>query len=255
MIKTKKVIYRRKQKRQSFLKKKWFWDVFLILVLCVCIFWLLLKTPFFDIKQIKIKTLPKFLSRIKEISKYEKNFFLFDKEDVTKNIKNEFAEIDKVIIQKKFPNKIIITTKQRKQIGALCSKYNNSICFLISQDGVIFKKGKSKKGLSLVIAQRNLHKGQKVVEKDLMGKIIRIDKDLRNKKIQIEKIEISIFDIVIFSKDGFRIYFSSNASIKTQETVFFTIYQKNLSKRDKKNLEYIDLRRLQDGEKGAVYWK
>jgi hypothetical protein len=253
----KKIIYRKKEKK-SFFKKRFFWDLILFFIFISSLAWLLFKTPYFEIKEIKILSSPNFVDKIKEISSKEKNFFLFSSQTVSQEIKKSFPEIKEVKIKKNFPNNILIETENRKEIGIFCCGDNISTCFLLAEDGVIFAKTENKGGLIVFSKpeEKTVPKpGDSIIEKEKFSEILFFLKEVRNVDIIINRVEIFPFEIRAFTPTNFKIYLSNNSDIKKQTASLINVYKNTISNQEKQTLEYIDLRGLENGEKGEVYWK
>lgn len=258
MIKSHKKIISKRKSRKPIFKKKWFWDLILFFIFFSSLSWLIFKTPYFEIKTIKVSALPDFIEKIQEISSKEKNFFLFNTARVSDDIKNSFPEIKEIVIKKHFPHTILIETKQREEIGIFCLGEDNNPCFLIADDGVIFKNTEIKEGLLLFSKPDEKTPpplGSVIIEKEKLSDLLFLVNEAKNINVNIIKIEILQFEIRAFTQNNFKIYLSKNADIKKQTLSLINIYQKIISDKERESLEYIDLRNLKDGEKGGVYWK
>jgi len=258
MIKgSKKITYRRK-KKNSFLKKRWFWDLILILIFLGSLSWLLFKTPYFEIEEIEISADPRFKEKIKELSSKETNFFLFSSEKISHEAKKHFPEIKELKIIKKFPNKIFIEVKERKEIGLFCMEGKVLDCFLLSSDAVVFSKAEPSEELITFLKPEDKALpgfGEKIIKQEKFSEILFFLKEISGIDILVQRVEIFPFEVRIITKNNFKIYLSQDANIKNQAVSFINIYQNTISEEEKHILEYIDLRRLEGGERGQVYWK
>lgn len=258
MIKSnKKIIYRKKIKKSVF-RKRWFWDLVLFLIFFSSLSWLLFNTTCFQIKEIKIFSSSEFIKKIQEVSSKKKNFFLFNSGKISKEIKSNFPEIKEVKIKKEFPNKISIEIEKRKEIGIFCFGENPFQCFLVADDGVIFQKSDFKE--SLIIFSDPTKKnppalGTTAIEKEKFSEILFLIKEIRNINIITKRIEFSEFEVRVFTQNNFKIYLSLKDDIKKETASLVNVYQNTISEAEKNTLEYIDLRGLENGEKGQIYWK
>jgi cell division septal protein FtsQ len=258
MLKTKKKIISKGNNEgpKKIFKKRWFWNFVLFLIFFLGLTWLFLKSPLFEIKKIKISSSKKIEKGVKKIALKENNFFLLNQAKVSAGIKNKFPQVKNVKIKKQFPSTIFLKVTERKSLGFFCSVKDNPSCFLISEEGVLFKKQKPTKGALVFFGHdvKKVNSGDIVIKKELFREIISFIKELKKLKIYPQKIEIFPFEIRMKTNKGFKIYFAKN-NFKSQKDVFITIFKKNISAKEKKNLQYIDLRVLENGEKGAIYWK
>lgn len=254
----KKYLYKYRGRKKK--RCRWLWDLVLILIFLSSLCWLLFKTPYFSIQEIEFSESGAiFADDIKKIIGDDRNFFLMGTVDTSQIIEKAFLKIRKVEIKKKFPNSIFVSITQREEVGIICSKDENSLCWLFSDDGVIFSMSdrEKKEGLFLIFAneEAELKINKVCVEEELISNFIFLEDELEKLKIFIREIEISSSDIKIIIEDGFEIYFSKSIDKKMQIEVLLQALQGIISEEEKNNLEYIDLRDLQEGEKGKVYFK
>lgn len=249
----KSIVYRPSGSKKP-LKKRWFLDFILFLILITGGTLFFLKTPYFEIKEIEVESPPRFKEKIIKIASLEKNFFLFPKNKVINKIKKEIPEIQEIVIDRKFPSKLIIKVKERKVFGIFCRAGEN-YCFLMSEDGIIFKKREKEEAI-FFIENRNkkIEIGKEGIEKDKVEKISYLKKELGNFKIDILRVEIFPFEIRVFTNKKFWIFFSYE-NLESQIKTLIFIFQKEIPEKDRGKLEYIDLRLLENGKKGPVYWK
>lgn len=256
MLKTKKKIISSKKNKKSIFKNRWFRDLILFLIFFLCLAWLVFKTPIFQIKTIKISSSKKTEIGIKEIALKESNFFLFNESQISQEIKEKYPQVKSVSIKKEFPSTVKIKATEGKAIGFFCLAGNNASCFSISEEGVLLKKIKPQKG-SLIFVGHDLKKvnsGEVIISEKLFGNIMFLIKELKKLKIYPEKIELFSFEITVQTNKDFKIYFLKN-DFRSQAEVFLSIYKKTISQKEKQGLKYVDLRSLEDGRKGTVYWK
>jgi len=256
MIPRKKKIIYRKKKRIPIYKKKWFWKIVLVIFVFFILAWFFLNNSLFEIKKIEISSPEKYKTKIREEVPEGENFFILNQKIISQNIKKEFPQIKNVKIEKIFPSTISVEVEERMAFGTFCSNQKKNYCFLMSSDGIIYGEAKVSDKYLLFIGDYsgNLKIGKEVIQKELIEEIISLIKELRKLKISIDKTEVLPFEIKIFTKDGFKIYFSKE-NFKQQTEILITILRNTIKPEEKKSLKYIDLRLLEEGERGAVYWK
>lgn len=253
----KKFVYKSKKFKKPIYKRRWFWDFVLIFFLVLGALFFFLKTPYFEIKEIRVDSNDKFKNEILKLASGQKNFFLFNKGKIEEKAKKRFPEIQNIEIKKKFPSSVYIKVKERVPFANLCLK-DKGDCFLMSEDGIIFKKAK-KEGILIFYLElekrgSSLKEGEKVLEKDLVENIVSLQNKLKERNIKILSIEIFPLEIRILTDKNFKIFFAKDNFRESIET-FIYVYEKELSGKDRKKLEYVDLRSLEGGRKGPVYWK
>jgi len=254
MVRAKKKIIYRPSRRRPVYKRRWFWDLVLLFFFILGSGLFFLKASYFNIEKIEVNSQEKFKKRIIEIASSQKNFFLFNKNAVSKEIKKEFPEVQEVIINKKFPNLVYIEIKERKMFGIFCQEEIKN-CFLMSEDGVIYKRRINEEGILFLSKEKSqLKEGDQVLKKEIIEGIIYLKEELKVLKIEIKEIEISAFEINIFTNKGFKIFFYQENFPEAVKT-FIYVFKKEIPDKEKEKLEYIDLRLLENGKKGPIYWK
>jgi hypothetical protein len=88
-----------------------------------------------------------------------------------------------------------------------------------------------------------------------MGDIVFLKEELEKSQITLTEIEILPLEIRAKTGQGFLIYFSNEIPIKTQIEVLLKTLQETISAEEQKNLKYIDLRGLKEGQKGLIYFQ
>lgn len=256
MIATRKKIIYRKRKKGPIYKKKWFWKLVFIFLIIAVLFWLAFGMSFFDIKKIEIFSPARFKPAIKKELSQEKNIFLLNSAKISKSVQKEFPQIEGVEVEKKLPSTISVKVKQRKAFGVFCLTEEKFQCFLMSNDGTIYKRQNPTKKYLLFVMQdsKKPNLGDVVIKEALMENIIFLLKELKKIKISATKIDISSFEVEVFTKENFKIFFSKD-NLQEQIEVFIKIFKETLKPKEKKALKYIDLRSLEEGKKGPIYWK
>lgn len=272
MIRRKKRYFRKK--RISILKRRWFYDFVLVSIFLGSLSYLLFKTPYFEIKDVKISGQDTMIIEgVKNFFTEGSNFFILRSKDITKTIKENFPKIKELRIRKELPNKILVDIMERKTFGIFCPRLDlmeNPPCFLISEDGVIFSNfdnNDSPEEIPALIINEIGKKpklGEQVIKDKLMKDIVFLQKELEKNELFSEEIEITPLGIKVKVKQiktdnpigkEFLIYFSQDTAIETQIEVLLDAFREKISAEEKKNLEYIDLRGLKEGKKSEIYWK
>ena len=248
-----------RRKRKSIFRSRWFWDFVLILIFAGSLSWLLFKTPYFEIRDVKILGQSKEVKeKVKKIIDQEnENFFLLNSIELSKNIEEIFPQIKKLVVERKFPDSLLVNIEERKEVGIFCLRNKNLSCFSISDDGVIFKETKKRDGMLLIFLaeEKELKLGEEAVENNLIKDIIFLREELEKTQIFLEEVEVFPFKIKVKAKQGFLIYFSREFDFETQMKILLEVFQEIISKEERDKLEYIDLRGVEEGKRGEIYWK
>jgi len=272
VVRPKKRPYLRKRKK-SILRRRWFWDFILLLIFCGSLLWLILKTPYFVIENIKISGCESIAKKeVRKIALWQKNFFLFNSGNLSASIKDFSPKIQDVKVKKKFPNAVFIKVIERKAAGIYCAGQNkNKRCFLMSKDGVVYellketkkkKKAQNEKDKSSLLLilnkeKNNFKAGDEVLDADLFLKFLFLKNQLKKFKLSIVEIEIESLQITAKTKNGSNIYFLRGDVFEEQMNVLIKALKKKtiIKPREIKNFKYIDVRDVKDGEKSRIYLK
>lgn len=257
----KKRKYYSSRKKTSIFKKKWFWKLILVLVFLGGCYYLILKTPYFQIQKVEFLAEDNNITKEIQAKVYHQNFFLLNSAELSKNIETKFPQVKQVLIQKKFPNKILIQIVERKEFGVFCFQSESENCFSLSEEGIIFKPVQQVNEVNekiLIIASdvKNPKLGDKVIEEDLMKDIKLLKDELQKLQIPLKKVEISPLELKATTRQNFLIYFSRENSLKIQINVLTELFKNTISKEEQGNLKYIDLRGVKSvDQRGVVYVK
>lgn len=252
-------IYRkphRVKKRKSIFKNFFFWLIISIFFLSFIFSYLFFFSPIFQVKEIEIfgnQNVPQkelFDLIDKEIEQElfffpTRSIFLVDLQKIKMTILEEFPEIARVNFKKKLPNSLLVGIEER-EVKAIFNQGEKF--FFLDSEGVIFREIPEIKGNLLVIkthfSHPPLHLAKKVIEKELLNKILEINSKLKdNLKISIK--ETILFwpeklDFITF--EGWSIYLDSQKDLNWQLTKLNAVLEKEIPLERRKDLEYIDLR-------------
>lgn len=257
----KKRKYYSSRKKTSIFKKKWFWKLILVLVFLGGCYYLILKTPYFQIQKVEFLAEDNNITKEIQDKVYHQNFFLLNSAELSKNVEMKFPQVKQVLIQKKFPNKILIQIVERKEFGVFCFQSESENCFSLSEEGIIFKPIQqvnevNEKILIIALDVKNPKLGDKVIEEDLMKDIKFLKDELQKLQIPLTKVEISPLELKATTRQNFLIYFSRENSFKIQINALTELFKNTISKEEQGNLEYIDLRGVKSvDQRGVIYVK
>lgn len=278
--------YRTKKRKsiiRSILYSRFFWLSYLVLIILGVVFYFVVFSSFFQIKEIRIsKNIKVPTEDIKNIvsSQINKKIFFFDTksiflanlQEISKKILEKFPQIAEADLKRDFPDIVTVKIEEREAIGVWSQ---NSNYFYIDKEGIIFdpvrndiSNGVEKESRDLLSALPNfasqnlgesaqilrikdlfssiesLQLGKKVIEKEQLNQILKIESKLRN-DLKIPFREISIISekrLNTKTSEGWEIYFNLKKDIDWQLTELDFLLKERIPPDKRRNLEYIDLR-------------
>jgi len=176
-----------------------------------------------------------------------KSIFLINTGKINKEIMNKFPEVGKVDISRDFPQTLTLKITERKPIGAYCKSDNS--CFSIDNSGIIFESLSGPSADTTILRQTindsQAIVGQKIIAKNIIDTIFKIQKLLKD-KFKIDLKEALIADssrLDITTSENWKIYFdlNQNSDIEMQITKLSLLLNEGISADSRKNLRYINL--------------
>jgi len=231
----------RTRNKKSIIKNKFFWFFCLIAAFSGGIIYFFIFSSVFQIEKIQVFGNRKTSSEeiIKIISTEQRNIFLANLDEITKNILEKYPQIAKIDLKRKFPDGLVIQIEERTPVAVFCqSIIEEENCYFIDREGVIFEK----------VSQTSLEMpkiiGESIIEKGEIEQILKINFKLKNDlKIPIEKFFLASKEkLNIKTLDGWEIYFNPKENLDWQLTELNIILKEKISPEKRKNIKYIDLR-------------
>jgi len=255
-----------KRKRKPLFLRKSFWFFILGLVFGGVIFFVILGSPWFQIKGIEFQGNENLATEILEdfIRKNIVQNFLFFKSQsiflvnskIVSLLKSNFPEIEEVYFKKNFPDKIIFFLKERKGAIILCPEETKKEsenpeerkdCFLADPAGFIFAKTKedSENNLLKIRTKENLQVGREFqFDRRKLTEFLSLA-DFFEKQLKISLSEISLVSpekIIVFIKEGWLVFLSPEKNFQTQLNNLAAVLEEKIPSFQRERLEYIDLR-------------
>ncbi|MGA2417812.1 MAG: FtsQ-type POTRA domain-containing protein [Candidatus Staskawiczbacteria bacterium] len=253
--------------RKSIFRRLWFWIVILFLIIVLFIFYLVLFYPGLQIKNIVVSGNDKIstqelqdvifnnantgLVKFWNFQITSKSIFLFNINKIDKEILEKFPTIEKVTINKKLPQTIMLGVTEREPVGVFC---DNNNCFLIDNNGIVFEPLSTNPANVLIVRQDpkgtpengQVFTGEDVVAQNIINAISKIQKSLKD-NFQIDLKEALVASSVrlnVTTSENWQIYFdlSPESDINLQLTKLNLLLNGGMSADSRKNLRYIDLR-------------
>jgi cell division septal protein FtsQ len=249
--------YRRIKKKKSILKNRFFWLTLLFFIFVGGIFYLVCFADFFQIKKIEIAGQQKIseeelkylvASQIEQKLFFfsTKSIFLIKTNKISQMILEKFPQITEANLKRKLPDRLFLEIKEREPWAAII--VNETDFYYCDENGIVFEKIWEIPPKFLIInnlvLQHEIKLGEKVIEKDLIEKINRVNTKLKdNLKIDIEGFIIpSPERLNVKTFEGWEIYFDPVADLNWQAIELGLVLEKQIPPEKRGNLEYIDLR-------------
>lgn len=259
--KTIKTKLRRIKPKKSVFKNPVFWCLVFIVLVAGAAAYFLIFYPYFQVQNIFVSGAQKVNSEdIKNIAYNEANkkfidflgynfstrsIFLVNAGKINQDILSKFPIVEAVKINKNFPNSLILNITEKNSAGIYCQEEK---CFLINQDGIIFEPSPRFVSDLIIISQtmqnKDIFAGENVIQKNIMDAIIKIEKNIKN-NFQINLTEAFLSNplrLNIKTSENWEIYFNLDSDVNSQLTKLNLLLQEQIAPKERKKLEYIDLR-------------
>jgi hypothetical protein len=247
----------------------WFWIAFLVLIVALSGFYIVFfysgfqlknimisgnqKTSAQDLRQLVLGNADKALVNFWKIKITTSSIFLINDGKMSLSILQKFPVIEKVEINKNFPQTLTLNIIERQRVGAYCtstgSEIANSGCFSIDQNGITFESLPALPADISIVRQLaengQAYIGQQIVAPNIMGVILKIKKSLKD-NFQIDLKEALIASPVkldVRTSENWNIYFdlSGDSDINSQLEKLNLLLNGTISATSRKNLRYINL--------------
>ena len=244
------------EKKETIFKKGFFWIIILILVIFSGLFYFIVFSQVFQIKEIKISNgqglllqdvQNKIQNQIEQRILFfpSRSIFLVNLKQIGQIVLKQFPQIAKISLKREFPNVLRIKIEQRKPAAIF---YQDQEYFLIDKKGIIFEKFFRNELEILKIKnleqQGKLELGDVAVKQGLMTKILEIKEKLKE-NLEISSKQFSIISdkkIEIKTEEDWKIFFNPEHNISLQIFNLEIVLKQEISLDKRGNLEYIDLR-------------
>jgi len=176
------------------------------------------------------------------------NILLMTTNGLKNKLLKNFPKISAIEIRKNILKRTIaVTITERKGLGIIC-KENIGNCFYIDKNGVIFEDAPQTSGSLILLikdsSSEDFSLGKKILEEQIVGSIA----DFKEGLFSLTNIKINWFEIYIhppkeskvITSEGWYLLLDLTRDIKKQLSILKTALDEKI--KDRKNLEYIDLR-------------
>lgn len=245
--------------------KKFFWFSFcaILLILLMAVFVYVLRMPNWRIQEIELSGL-KVLGaeevkvKIKETIGGEyiyflprNSFFLLNTASLADFLRGGFPRIETVAVDKKFPDLLRVSVKERQPFGIFCNLVATSTpvlpCVYVDRTGFAYETAPSSSGSLFIKIKSNLPEarvGEKI-DPQLMDEILSLGEQLK-KRIDLEAVDYEFYsnnprELKVKTSDGFKVIFMRGEDWNKVFHALKTVLNQEI-KEKRSRLEYIDLR-------------
>ncbi len=171
-----------------------------------------------------------------------KNILFFSPKELKSKILKKTSIIEDVEIEKTFPAKITVSTKERIPFAIWCAKTDIKSCAFIDRSGVAFQRIDGlRKGLLVFVKEREPSLGVQILTSEELDTLVSLRSAIIKKGIHIKYLQtVEQKDILVHTEEGWVVYLSSNNYEKEVENL--SLILKSLDQKKRNNLDYIDLR-------------
>ena len=246
--------FKRKKKRVSFLKFRFFWYATGILFFLTFLFYAVVFSPWLEIQEIKIQGTRE-ISKERILLVVGDNFWqeflgiptnsilLFDIKDMEEKLSFVFPAILRVTVERSLPQTLVVKVEEREQIVTWCS----STCFAIDAEGVLFKEVEEQGEYVVLDLNGEATLGQELLKPSLLALLLDFKERFQEAGESLQ------FSIIVFeideggevrgiTKEGWRILFNIKEDMKWQQTKLELVLQQKIPLEKRGELTYIDLR-------------
>ncbi len=244
------------RKKKSILRNRFFWYFILLVIAGAGIFYFLVFSPIFQLKNVTIKG-ASFInaSEIEDIinKQAEKNILFlttrsiiaFNSKEIEALILEKFLPAEEVAIKRRFFNKLIVNILERQARAVFC--YSDE-CFLLDQEGLAFQPTEREidfPNKAVIVSDESGELGRIAVSKEDLIFINDIFGLLKQRNILIKEFRAFPSKIeAIISESGLLVYFNpqKDPELQVQDLILVLDSQNSPDLEGRRAQEYIDLR-------------
>jgi cell division septal protein FtsQ len=180
------------------------------------------------------------------------NLVLFPENSLKKELREKFKRIEDVRVERKFPDRIIVSIKERKLTMMLCS---SGRCYLLNERGEAYSADNfsseelEKENLITLndLSGAQISTENNPLESDFQAFILQLGEQVQKEtdiliKRQYETPSRMSNDLKVETEAGWKIYFSEEVGLGKELLMLKTVLTNKIEKERQKDLEYIDLR-------------
>ena len=256
----KRLRFRSRKKKVSFLKVRFFWYSVAILFLLTSLFYLVVFSPFLKVQKIEVQgtneIVPQHVLSVAQSNLWQKflgipqnSILLFDAKDLEEKLSFAFPAILHVSLKRSFPETLVVVIQEREQVGTWCplDRMGEDTCFAIDRNGVPFKKVNEESEYVVFSSREELILGAELLDPSLLSLLL----DFKESFFKLE--ESFQFSITSFSlgekgevegvtHDGWKVLLDVKEDMEWQQTKLQVVMEQKIPLERRGELEYIDIR-------------
>jgi len=247
------------KKEKPLLRNKYFWLGTVCLVLAVSLFCFLFFSDLFQVNDIVIigedrverQELFNFIdSRLANNVLFTptRSIFFLNLGRLERDILESYPQIAQVSLRRGYPDSLHILVVERREIAFWCQEVEEEEkCFLVDIEGVIFEPVLVKPVLAEItrpgLGETKLNLGDRIVEEELLGKILYVESKLKELlEIEAKEVIVLVEYFQVLVEDGWLAYFNPAQDLDWQITKLGAVLEEKIPIERIGDLEYIDLR-------------
>ena len=246
--------FKRKKRRVSFLRQRFFWYGTGLLFLLMSLFYAVVFSSWLNVQEIKFqgtsKILPEHILSLVEDNFWQEflgiptnSILLFDIKDMEEKLSFVFPAILRVTVQRSLPQTLVVKVEEREQIVTWCS----STCFAIDAEGVLFKEVEEQGEYVVLDLNGEATLGQELLKPSLLALLLDFKERFQEagESLQFSTAAFEIGQrkqVEAITQEGWRILLDLKENMEWQQTKLELVLQQKVPQERREELEYIDLR-------------
>lgn len=254
--------FKRKKKRVSFLRQRFFWYGIGLVFLLVFLFWVVLFSPWLNIQEIKVEGESEILKErilfvIEEsfwqsfLGIPQNSILLVREAELREDLLSSFPLILGVTLKRSLPKTLVIEITQRQQVAAWCPPVGetdkNSSCFALDRQGIPFKEAANTDEYVVFYSKGNPVLGQELLHPSLLATLLSFKETFAalGEPMQFKTAAFEIGQggqVEGVTSEGWRVLLKIEENMEWQITKLKLVLEQQIPQERRGDLEYIDLR-------------
>lgn len=253
--------FKRKKKRVSFLRQKFFWYGTGLLFFLTFLFYTVVFSPWLEIQDVEVQG-AKEIPKEHIVAAVERSFWqefwgipqnsilLVRTAELKEHLVNSFPLIFEVSLKRSLPKTLVVKIQERVQVATWClptKEGKDTPCFALDSNGIPFKEVKDMDEYVVFHSKGNPNLGKELVDPHLLSILLGFKKtfETAGESVQFSTTAFEIGEdgqVKAKSKEGWEILLDLEKSIEWQQTKLKLVLQQKIPQEQRGKLEYIDLR-------------
>ncbi|MDP4007044.1 MAG: FtsQ-type POTRA domain-containing protein [bacterium] len=254
--------FKRKKKRVSFLKRRYFWYALGFLFLSSFLFWTVVFSPWLEIQEVRVEgtnelSNERVLFTIREawwkpwLGIPTNSILLFDAKYMEEKLLSAFPLISSISVERSLPKTLGVNIQEREQKATWCPPAGEAgkedLCLAIDEKGVPYKKVTDEGNYAVFHSDGSPQLGQELLDPSLLSLLLNF-KEKFQAAGELARFSTVAFDIAAGgeiqakTQEGFKIFLDTKEDMDWQEAKLRLVLEQKVPPERREELEYIDLR-------------